>query len=176
MNKRTMLAVAVAAALLAAGCEKTAEKPKEEAAAAPAAPAVDVAAEEAAIRNKSAEWMNFANAHDAASIAKNFAPDAITIYDGRVRRGAAEVQAGIEQDARDNPNAVVAWSTTAVKVAASGDLAYETGNITLDPDGAAGKKPSQNGTYVTVWEKADGTWRVVADAGTDNEKKDAAAH
>lgn len=174
MKKCTMLAAAVATALLTAGCAKPAEKPKEEAA--PAPPAVDLAAEESAIRNKSAEWMNFANAHDAASIAKNFAPDAITIYDGRVRRGAAEVQAGIEQDAKDRPNAVVAWSTTAVKVAASGDLAYETGNITLDPDGAAGKKPSQSGTYVTVWEKADGTWRVVVDAGTDDEKKDSAAH
>ena len=96
MNRCTMLAAAVATVLLTAGCEKPAEKPKEEVA--PAAPVVDLAAEESAIRNKSAEWMNFANAHDAASIAKNFAPEAITIYDGRVRRGAAEIQAGIEQD------------------------------------------------------------------------------
>jgi uncharacterized protein (TIGR02246 family) len=174
MKTCMMLAAAVATVLLTAGCAKPAEKPKEEAA--PAPPAVDLAAEDAAIRNKSAEWMNFANAHDVASIVKNFSPDAITIYDGRVRRGPAEIQAGIEQDAKDQPNALVAWSTTRVRVAASGDLAYETGNITLDPDGAEGKKPSQNGTYVTVWEKADGAWRVVADAGTDNEKKDAATH
>jgi uncharacterized protein (TIGR02246 family) len=174
MNNRYMLSAAVAAALLTAGCAKPAEKPKEEAAA-PAAPAVDLAAEESAIRNKSAEWMNYANAHDVASVVKVYSPDVVTIYDGKVRRGVSEVQAAAEQDAKDQPNALVSWSTTAVRVADSGDLAYETGNITLDPDGAAGKKPATNGTYVTVWEKVDGNWRVVADAGTDDEKKDAAA-
>ena len=178
MDQRITIAAVFATALLATGCQKheeqAKEQPKEEPKA--AAPAVDLAAEEQAIRDRSAEWMNFANAHDAASITKNFSPDAITIYDGRVRRGAAEVQTGLEQDAKDRPNAVVAWSTTRVKVAASGDLAYETGNITLDPDGAAGKKPSTNGTYVTVWEKVDGAWRVAADAGTDDEKKGAPAH
>jgi hypothetical protein len=30
--------------------------------------------------------------------------------------------------------------------------------------------------FVTVWEKVDGAWRVVADAGTDDEKKDEAAN
>ena len=66
---------------------------------------------------------------------------------------------------------MIAWSTTGVRVAASGDLAYETGNITIDPDGAEGKKPATQRCFVTVWEKVDGTWRVVADAGTENEKK-----
>ena len=41
----------------------------------------------------------------------------------------------------------------------------------MDPDGAEGKKPATQGAFVTVWEKVDGAWRVVADAGTDNAKK-----
>ncbi len=45
------------------------EEPKAEAAAEPAAPAVDLAAEEQAIRTRSGEWMNYANSKDAASIA-----------------------------------------------------------------------------------------------------------
>lgn len=174
MNKSLPILAFVAAGLVATGCAKKEEAPAP--AAEPAAPAVDLAAEEAAIRNRSAEWMNFANAKDIASVVTVFSPDVITAYDGNVQRGVAEVQAGAEQGLKDNPDSVVAWSTTGVRVAASGDLAWETGNITLDPDGAAGKKPATTGVFVTVWEKVDGAWRVAADAGTENEKKDEAAN
>ena len=169
MKTREIALAALVASIIASGCAKKEEAPAEPAA--PAAPAVDLAAEEAAIRNRSGEWMNFANAKDVASVVKVFSPDVVTAYDGSVQRGVAEVQAGAERNLKENPNSVIAWSTTGVRVAASGDLAYETGNITIDPDGAEGKKPATNGVFVTVWEKVDGTWRVVADAGTENEKK-----
>jgi uncharacterized protein (TIGR02246 family) len=172
MFKHVMIAAAVAT-LLATGCQKAKEEPKEEAK--PAAPVIDLAAEEKAIRDKSAAWMNYANAKDTASVMKMYSPDVVTAYDGTVNRGVAEVQAGSEKSLKENPDEVVAWSTTGVRVAASGDLAVETGNITIDPDGAAGKKPATNGVFVTVWEKVDGNWRVAYDAGTENEKKDAAA-
>jgi len=160
----------LAAGLVVSGCAKKEEAP------APAEPAVDIAAEEQAIRNRSAEWMNFANAKDIASVITVYSPDAMTAYDGSVQRGVAEIQAGAEQGLKDNPDSVIAWSTTGVRVAASGDLAVETGNITLDPDGDAGKEPATTGVFVTVWEKVDGTWRVIADAGTENEKKAEAAN
>ena len=164
----------LAAGVLVTGCARKEEAPPP--AAEPAAPAVDIAAEEQAIRNRSAEWMNFANAKDVASVVKVYSPDVITAYDGTVQRGVAEVQAGAEKGNKENPDSVIAWSTTGVRVAASGDLAVETGNITLDVDGAAGKKPPTTGVFVTVWEKVDGAWRVMADAGTENEKKAEAAH
>ena len=170
MKTREITLAALVAGVIASGCAKKEEAPA--APAEPAAPAVDLAAEEAAIRNRSGEWMNFANAKDIASVVKVYSPDVVTVYDGTVRRGVAEVQAAAEKGVKDNPNSVIAWSTTGVRVAASGDLAYETGSITLDPDGAEGKKPATTGAFVTVWEKVDGTWRVVADAGTENEKKD----
>jgi uncharacterized protein (TIGR02246 family) len=170
MNRNQTILALLAAGVVATGCAKKEEAPV--ASTEPAAPAVDIAAEEAAIRNRSGEWMNFVNAKDVPSVVKVFSPDVVTIYDGDVNRGVAELQADMEQGLKERPNAVLTWSTTAVKVAASGDLAYETGNITLDVDGAEGKKPATTGAFVTVWEKVDGTWRVVADAGTDNEKKD----
>ena len=173
MNTSRSILTLVATGFVATGCAKKEEAPPP---AEPAAPVVDVAAEEAAIRNRSGEWMNFANAKDIPSVVKVYSPDVVTIYDGNVQRGVAEVQAGAEKGAKDNPNSLISWSTTAVRVAASGDLAYETGNITLDPDGPDGKKPATTGVFVTVWEKVDGTWRVVADAGTENEKKDDAAN
>ena len=174
MNRHATILALVAAGLVVTGCAKKEEAPPPPAE--PAAPAVDIAAEEAAIRNRSGEWMNFANAKDIESIAGVFSPDVVTVYDGNVRRGIAEVRAALEQNAKDNPNELVSWSTTGVRVAASGDLAYETGNLTIDPDGPEGKKPSTTGVYVTVWEKVDGNWRVLADAGTDAEKKEDAAN
>jgi uncharacterized protein (TIGR02246 family) len=172
MSTNPSILTLLAAGLLVTGCAKKEEAPPP---AEPAAPAVDLAAEEAAIRNRSAEWMNFANAKDIASVIQVYSPDAMTAFDGTVQRGVAEIQAGAEKGAKENPDSVVSWSTTGVRVAASGDLAVETGNATFDPDGE-GKKPATTGVFVTVWEKVDGAWRVIADAGTENEKKDEAAN
>ncbi len=166
MNTRE-LAAAASAVILLAGCNAK----KEEAPPEPAKPVVDVAAEEQAIRTRSGEWMNYMNAHDTASLAGIYAPDVISIYDGNVTNGASNIQAGIGEEMTANPKAVFNWTSDAVHVAESGDLAYETGTIYVDLDGAEGKKPGTNGSFVTVWQKVDGDWRVVADAGTENAKK-----
>ena len=85
MLTRMLFAMTLAAALFATGCAKK-EEPKEEPKV--EAPAIDLAAEEQAIRNRSGEWMNFANSKDAASIATGiFAPDAIMISDDKAHRG-----------------------------------------------------------------------------------------
>ena len=168
MKLHAIIAAALAATVLLAGCAKKQEAPKEEAKA--AAPAVDLAAEEQAVRARSAEWMNYANSKDVATIVNEvYAPDAIVIYDGNVRRGSAEIQASAEKDKTASPNSVISWTTTSVRVAASGDMALETGDVVLDVDGE-GKKPATSGTFVTVWVKIDGKWRAIADAGTENAK------
>ena len=77
---------AAALLALAAGCAQQ-EK----------APAVDLAVEEKAIWAHSAEWMKLAQAKDTAAIVDTvFLPDAITNFDGTVRRGAAEIKAGLD--------------------------------------------------------------------------------
>ena len=89
MKSRTIIAAALAATVLLAGCAKKQEAPKEEPKAA-AAPVVDLAAEEQAVRNRSGEWMNYANSKDVASIANGiFASDGILISDekGAPRNG-----------------------------------------------------------------------------------------
>jgi ketosteroid isomerase-like protein len=165
MYTRSLSALAVAAALFATGCAKQ-EEPKEEAVA--EAPAVDLAAEEEAIRNRSGEWMNYANSKDAASIANGiFAPDAILIADEKAHRGSAAIQAAMEADMKASPDALVSWSSDQVRVADSGELAVETGSFNFDPDGA-GKKPAIQGSFVTAWAKVDGQWRAITDAGGEN--------
>jgi ketosteroid isomerase-like protein len=87
-------------------------------------------------------------------------------YDGSVSRGRAAIQAGLEDDFASSPETTVSWTSDAVNVAASGDMAYEIGTITRDPDGA-GPQPAVNGAFVTVWRKIEGEWYAVADAGTE---------
>ena len=172
MFTRTVFAMSLAAAVLVTGCAKK-EEPKVE----PTVEAfvVDLAAEEQAIRTRSAEWMNYVNSRETATIANEvYGPDAVVIYDGVVQRGSAEIQAALEKSRAANPDGVISWTSDQVKVAASGDLAVEVGSLTADPDGE-GKKPAQRGAFVTVWSKADGKWRPIADAGTENIKAEASA-
>lgn len=161
MRQVTWFAAVLATALVAAGCAAN-------------APAVDTAAEAQAVRDRSAEWLKLAQARDAAGIASGiYTADAITLFDGEIRHGAAEIQAGMEAEIAAMPNSTINWTTTDVRVAASGDIAYETGAWTFDPDGD-GEQPAMSGEFVTVWVKSDGTWRAAADAGTSPKADEAA--
>jgi len=156
MRGRQLMLAAAACSALAAGCAQKA----------PQAPAVDLAAEAQAVRDRSAAWLQMAQAKDAAGIANGvYASDAVTLYDGKVINGTAAIQADMAADSTAMPNSTISWTTNDVKVAASGDLAYELGAFTFDPDGAEAK-PATTGEFVTVWSKVDGNWRAVVDAGT----------
>lgn len=167
MSTRTTLALILAATLLATGCARK-EEPKADAAAEPAAPAIDLAAEEQAIRNRSGEWMNYANSKDAASIAtKIFAADGVLIADEKAHKGTAAIQAAMEAEMKANPKGLVSWTSDEVRVASGGDFAMENGSFTFDPDGD-GKKSAIQGSFATTWAKTDGEWRVLSDAGGEN--------
>jgi uncharacterized protein (TIGR02246 family) len=174
MKSSQSILMLIAAGFVATGCAKKEEPPPPPAE--PAAPVVDLAAEESAIRNRSAEWMNFVNAKDTAAIEKIYTADAVTIFDANVRRGAPEILANTAKDFADRPNQVTTWTTDSVRIAQSGDLAVEFGTLHVDPDGAEGKKPATDGAFTTVWVKTDDGWRVLADGGTENAKKAEAAN
>jgi len=169
MDKRALIAAAIATALLTVGCEKAKEESADtQAAAEPATPAVDLAAEEQAIRNRSGEWMNYANARDAASIAnKIYAADGMMIADDKAYKGAAAIQAKMEADSKESPNALWSWTSDTVRVSSDGSMAIETGSFNFDPDGD-GRKPAVQGSFATTWSKVDGEWRVLSDAGGEN--------
>ena len=165
MRGRKLLLIAAACAGLAAGCAKPA----------PEAPAVDLAAEAQAVRDRSAAWLQMAQAKDTAGIANDvYAANAVTLFDGDISHGTAEITARMEAENAATPASSISWTTSDVQVASSGDLAYETGSFTFDPDGD-GEAAAANGEFVTVWSKADGSWRAVADAGTARKAAEAAA-
>ena len=128
-------------------------------------PVVDLAAEGQAIRDLSAQWMASAQGQDAAAIAGLFTTDGTTIFDGEMAMGPAAIQASSQADFEEQPDAVISWGTNSVTVAAAGDMAYERGAWTSDPDGS-GDLGEVHGEYVTVWVKVDGAWKVAVDAGT----------
>ena len=64
--------------------------------------------------------------------------------------------------AEGNTEITLTWEPLFAKAAASGELGYTYGIYTLDgPEGAT----LLQGTYVTIWEKKDGSWKFVLDTG-----------
>lgn len=138
------------------------------------APAVDLEAEAEAIEARSATWMRAVQARDAAAVAALFAPDGEILQQGQAPiMGPAAVEGAVEEEWTAYPDFTVSWTTNRVEVADSGDLAYERGSWTADPDGP-GDEPEEHGEYVTIWRKMDGEWVVAFDAGvsTDPEGED----
>ena len=156
MFARVSVAVVLALAGVMAGC---AVPPPPE-------PAIDVAAEEAAIRDQSAMWLEAAKVRDGAAIDGFFAPTATTIFDGTVLEGLPAIQADREQEWASEPESELDWTTTSVVVAASGELAVERGHWT---ERDLEDNQTDHGEYVTVWTKIDGHWKVLYDAGTELE-------
>jgi len=129
--------------------------------------AIDIAAAQQAIKDRSAAWMQAVQAKDAATVAGSFySKEAMVAYDGSVSRGRAAIQASLDTDFSSSPETTVSWTSDSINVAASGELAYELGTIARDPDGA-GPQPAVSGAFVTVWRKIDREWYAVADAGTE---------
>ncbi len=131
---------------------------------APPAAAVDVAAEESAVRAVSARWLAFEGQRDAAGIAGLFTDDGRLVWTGQEPVvGPAAIEAFLMKDYEANPKQTSTWTTERLLISQAGDMAVEFGNFSnsaLGPDGTG----SDRGSYVTVFEKTGGTWKVKADA------------
>lgn len=162
MRSRSLLTL-FALLAVAAGCAPSAIE--EAAPQAAAAPAVDLAAEEQAVRDASVHWEAAEQERDLLTVMSFMHPDVTAIFDGRLLSGYAEFEAATKARWQEQPDSTLEWTTSAVVVAASGDLAYERGSWSFDPDGDGAAEP-EKGEYVCVWQKVDGEWKVVVDAGS----------
>jgi uncharacterized protein (TIGR02246 family) len=133
---------------------------------APAAPKPDLAAEEKAIRAMDARWLKAAMARDGAGEAASFASDG-TAYREHLQpiAGPAAYQAYATKFYADNPKANVTWSTDAIHVAESGELAVQVGESRTTGLGAKGEGEDRT-RFVTVWKKVGGEWKVAYDIGS----------
>lgn len=129
----------------------------------PAAPAVDTAAEEAAIRAQVAVFNAALASYDDSTIVSLYAPDAVLLPPNQERLVGSEAIgnnfAGLEP-----LKATLVLAPTGVVIAASGDLAVEEGTWTYSMPMADGSTYNDNGKYLETWKKVNGAWLIQYDA------------
>ncbi len=121
----------------------------------------DAAEIHAAVKN----WSAAAQAKDAEAFVSVYVDDAVLMLEGAPNLvGVEAIREGMSGMMQD-PNFELSFEADQVKVARSGDLAYETGAYSLTMSDPEENPATQKGHYVVVWEKqADGSWKVVLDA------------
>jgi len=128
------------------------------------APAVDPAAELAAIQAIEQAQMAAFNSHDLEGAVAGYADDAMFVGPGEPpARGMEALRANAEAFIKD-PNLHLDIQHDEGWVAASGDLAVTTANWTLTTTGADGNVTTMSGINQSTWRKqADGTWKMILD-------------
>lgn len=153
---RSLTAHIVALGFLIAGCSQPAPAP---------APKPDLIGEEKAVRDMDARWLEAAQSRDPNGAAAVFANDGVAYREhSEPLVGPAAYQAFQTKFYADNPQVRTTWTTDAIRVAESGELAIQTGEY---QDAALGPKGDHEdrGRFVTVWKKVGGEWKVAYDIG-----------
>ena len=106
-----------------------------------------------------------------AAFADWFAEDGVALGNG-----AAPLvgRVAIAKSANWSPQAYqLTWTPTDAAMGPSGDVGYTWGHFEGHSKDANGNKVATSGRYITIWRRqADGKWKVVLDAGS-NEPADA---
>jgi uncharacterized protein (TIGR02246 family) len=152
--RKTHLLLPVGLVLALAGCSS-----------APPAPAVDVAAEEAKIRELEAANVKNWAAKDVDKLLAFYAEDATLMAAGMpAMKGKAAMKPVLQMLLAD-PNLKLEYSAQRVEIAKSGDVAFSQGTYQMMlTDPKTKKTITDKGSYVTGYRKqADGSWKAVSD-------------
>ncbi len=139
----------------------------------PPPPAVDLAAEEAKIKELEAAWNKDWAMKDAEKIVANYASDATLMAPGMAAmKGTAAIRPGLKP-LLDDPKLSLVFAAQHVEVSKDGDMAASQGTYTMTMTDPKTKKPmTEKGNYVTVYKKqADGSWKAVQDINTPDGTK-----
>ena len=147
--------VPLAGLLLLAGCNT----------APPSAPAVDIAAEQAKLRDLEAAWVKDAAAKDIDKCVAHYADDAVLMLPGAPAAKSKDAIRAAWKGMLDDPNTKLNFSSDRIEVSASGELATTNGSYTTTMTNPKTKKIMEDkGSYLTVYKKqADGSWKAVED-------------
>ncbi len=162
---KTLLLLSVTALLLPAcqAGEKSGNNPAEVNAAA----AVNIEADEQAIRGHVDRWLQLVKAKDAAGIAALYAEDgAVMPPNAPIGKGRAAIQrtwASMMQ----TPGFDLTFNPEQIVISSSGDMALDRGTYTLTV-APAGTTQTDTGKYVVVWRKIGRDWKAVADIFNSN--------
>ena len=126
------------------------------------APPPDTTAEDSqAIKAASKQWVDAFNRGDAAAVAAHYTEDARRLPPNSpmiVGRESIQsiIQAAIDAGAGD-------LQATMMELSVNGDMAYEVGKYTLTVQPEEGEAFSDNGKYVEIWKRVNGSWKIKAD-------------
>lgn len=121
---------------------------------------VDLAAEEAAIREARILQTQALAAQDLDEVARYWTPDATFRRAlGQSVQSAAEAKALIEAAASAEVKMLYQRETLSVEVSPNWPLAYEEGRWSGHP-GSASEPPIVGGRYAAQWVKRDGQWLI----------------
>jgi len=141
--------IALALAVFMIGCGQT------------GLPDTDMAAEAQAIRELDGALTEAAQTQDALAFAAFFAEDAVQMPPNAPR---LEGRFAIQESASGlfAAGADLRFETLEVRVSSSGDMATSLGKyfLTMDSPGGAIK---DEGSYVEVWQRVEGEWKITAD-------------
>jgi len=157
---RPLLLLSVTALLLPA-CQ-AGEKSGNNIAEGNAAAAVNVGADEQAIRGQVDRWLQLVKAKDAAGIAALYAEDgAVMPPNAAIGKGRAAIQQAWAS-MMQTPGFDLTFDPEQIIVSASGDMALDRGTyrLAVAPNGTA---QTDTGKYVVVWRKIGSEWKAAAD-------------
>ena len=118
--------------------------------------------DERAIRAAGQAWQHAIAAQNVDGIVAVHTPDAVVLFaNSPVIKGSAAIRS-TWTDVVKIPGYKVQWTPTKIDVA-SATVATEYGTYTESYDTPSGKA-NDAGTYVTIWHKVNGKWRVALDA------------
>lgn len=164
---KTATSTALLALVVLAGCNKPSAAPK-------VGEAESIATQ---IRADEARWQADWKARDAEKLAGHYAEDAVLMTPGQpVAKGRTEI-AGAIAGALADPQFTLMFSSDAISVAASGDVAISRGHYSETDSDPVTKAPlTTRGSYVTVYKpQPDGKWRAVWDINTPSAQPSNAA-
>jgi uncharacterized protein (TIGR02246 family) len=158
----SLLCCAVISVIAVAGCRTgTNDQPRPQIS---AQPPDTKAADQAAIRAASTAWSQASAAKDVDKSISFYTEDVVMMPPkAAVVNGKEAARQGWTQMLA-LPGSGLTFQTTAVEVARSGDLAYETGTYDFLITDKKGNATDEKGKYVVVWKKqGNGSWKAAVD-------------
>jgi uncharacterized protein (TIGR02246 family) len=128
----------------------------------------NMAAAKAAINAASDEWSKDISAKDLDKCVSYYEDDAVLFAPNAPAIVGKDAIRAAWKQLLSSPKVQMSFSSAAIDVARSGDLAVQRGAFQAVITDAKGKATTENGRFVIVWQKQpDGTWKVMADTNAD---------
>ncbi len=123
-----------------------------------------IEADTQAIQAAARDWFKAIEAKDLEKTLSFYATDAEYLSAGRAAVSTEEGRRKLWIEDYASPGFASEEATTRIEVAASGDLAYQSGTYVGSGQDAQGRPTKSTGKFVVVWKKqASGQWKAIID-------------